>query len=56
MKDLSLKDTFIRPDLFEVEGVPLTQSIGSVWDQVWKFKAKPDDVLISTYAKAGWCG
>ncbi|XP_010573990.1 PREDICTED: sulfotransferase 1C1-like isoform X3 [Haliaeetus leucocephalus] len=23
------------------------------WDQVWKFKARPDDLLIATYAKAG---
>lgn len=56
MKDLSLKGTVIRPELFEVEGVPLTQPIGSIWDQVWKFKARPDDVLIATFAKAGWCG
>lgn len=27
------------------------------WDQIWKFQAKPDDLLISTYPKAGrWKG
>lgn len=56
MKDLSLGDTIIRPELSEVEGVALPKTIASIWDQVWKFKARPDDVLIATYAKAGWCG
>ncbi|NXT65454.1 ST1C1 Sulfotransferase, partial [Chaetops frenatus] len=53
MKDLSLKETRIPSELREVEGVPLTQPMSSIWDQVWKFKARPDDVLIATYAKAG---
>lgn len=56
MKDLSLGETVVRSELFEVEGVALIQPIASIWDQVWKFKARPDDVLIATYAKAGWCG
>lgn len=56
MKDLSLEETMTRPGLSELDGVLLTQPIASIWDQVWKFKAKPDDVLIATYAKAGWCG
>ncbi|XP_062371052.1 sulfotransferase 1C4 isoform X2 [Cinclus cinclus] len=43
----------MRSELFEVEGVAVTQPIASIWDQVWKFKARPDDVLIATYAKAG---
>lgn len=56
MKDLSLGETIVRPELFEVEGVAVIKPIASIWDQVWKFKARPDDVLIATYAKAGWCG
>lgn len=56
MKDLRLEETVIRSELFDVDGVPLTEPIASIWDQVWKFKARPDDVLIATYAKAGWCG
>ncbi|NXN68187.1 ST1C1 Sulfotransferase, partial [Himantopus himantopus] len=53
MEDLSLKETVYRPELGEVEGIPFTKTICSTWDQVWKFKARPDDLLIATYAKAG---
>ncbi|NWU54215.1 ST1C1 Sulfotransferase, partial [Dromas ardeola] len=53
MQDLSLKQTVSRAALDEVEGIPLTKPICSTWDQVWKFKARPDDLLIATYAKAG---
>ncbi|NXE27918.1 ST1C1 Sulfotransferase, partial [Ardeotis kori] len=53
MEDLSLKQIMFRPELGEVEGIPLTKIICSTWDQVWKFKARPDDLLIATYAKAG---
>lgn len=56
MKDLSLEETIVRPELCEVEGVYLIPPVASIWDQVWKFKAQPDDVLIATYAKAGWSG
>ncbi|NXX15296.1 ST1C1 Sulfotransferase, partial [Podargus strigoides] len=51
MEDLSL--SVRRGEAGEVEGIPLPKSICSVWDQVWKFKARPDDLLIATYAKAG---
>ncbi|KFW68659.1 Sulfotransferase 1C1 [Pygoscelis adeliae] len=53
MEDLSLKQTVPQAELGEVEGIPLTKTICSMWDQVWKFKARPDDLLIATYAKAG---
>lgn len=56
MEDLSLKETVHRAELDEVEGIPVLKSICSTWDRVWKFKARPDDLLIATYAKAGWCG
>lgn len=56
MEDLSLKQTVPQAEIGEVEGIPLTKTICSTWDQVWKFKARPDDLLIATYAKAGWCG
>ncbi|XP_040440579.1 sulfotransferase 1C4 isoform X2 [Falco biarmicus] len=53
MEDLSLKQTIPRAEIGEVKGIPLTKSICSTWDQVWSFKARPDDLLIATYAKAG---
>lgn len=54
MGDLSLEQTLDRAELRELKGIPLTTATYSIWDQVWKFKARPDDLLISTYAKAGW--
>ncbi|XP_068277409.1 sulfotransferase 1C1-like isoform X2 [Nyctibius grandis] len=53
MEDLSLKQPVSRVEIGEVEGIPFTKPVCSVWDQVWKFKARPDDLLIATYAKAG---
>ncbi|NXV76725.1 ST1C1 Sulfotransferase, partial [Atlantisia rogersi] len=53
MKDLSLTQTVPRAELYELEGIPFTKDICNMWDQVWKFKARPDDLLIATYAKAG---
>ncbi|NXE76746.1 ST1C1 Sulfotransferase, partial [Cochlearius cochlearius] len=53
MEDLSLKQTVSRLEVGEVEGILFTKTICSTWDQVWKFKARPDDLLIATYVKAG---
>ncbi|NXC15005.1 ST1C1 Sulfotransferase, partial [Corythaeola cristata] len=53
MENLSLKQTVPRAEVGEVERIPFTKPIRSMWDQVWKFKARPDDLLIATYAKAG---
>ncbi|KAJ7406953.1 Sulfotransferase 1C1 [Willisornis vidua] len=53
MKDLSVNDKITRSELDEVEGVSIIKSMRINWDQLQKFKARPDDVLISTYAKAG---
>ncbi|NWW91212.1 ST1C1 Sulfotransferase, partial [Rhynochetos jubatus] len=49
MEDLTVS----RAEIGKVEGIPLTKTICSTWDQLWKFKARPDDLLIATYAKAG---
>uniref|UniRef100_A0A8D2J0Q8 Sulfotransferase n=1 Tax=Varanus komodoensis TaxID=61221 RepID=A0A8D2J0Q8_VARKO len=43
----------VRLDLLEVEGVPLLSKDAQNWDSLWGFQARPDDVLISTYPKAG---
>ncbi|KFO73954.1 Sulfotransferase 1C1 [Cuculus canorus] len=53
MEGLNLKQTVARGELREVEGIPFTEPMCKTWDQVKKFKARPDDLLIATYAKAG---
>uniref|UniRef100_A0A674I3N7 Sulfotransferase n=1 Tax=Terrapene triunguis TaxID=2587831 RepID=A0A674I3N7_9SAUR len=40
-------------DLNEVGGVLLPKRVCDRWDQIWNFRARPDDLLIATYAKAG---
>ncbi|XP_043851944.1 sulfotransferase 1C2-like [Dromiciops gliroides] len=42
-----------RPSLGEVEGILLPHTTVSNWDQIQKFKAKNDDLLICTYPKSG---
>ncbi|KAG7492249.1 hypothetical protein MATL_G00011650 [Megalops atlanticus] len=42
-----------RPDLFEFEGISLTHFFTDNWENVKNFKARPDDILIATYPKAG---
>lgn len=42
-----------RETMTEIEGVPIITSVTQSWDQVRNFKARPDDVLIATYPKAG---
>ncbi|XP_030064680.1 sulfotransferase 1 family member D1-like isoform X1 [Microcaecilia unicolor] len=42
-----------RPELKCVRGLPLIKYFAENWEQVEKFQARPDDLLISTYPKAG---
>ncbi|XP_019385138.1 PREDICTED: sulfotransferase 1C1-like [Crocodylus porosus] len=51
MKALNLELT--RCELDEVEGVFFTETICANWNKIWNFRARPDDLLIATYAKAG---
>ncbi|XP_019380761.1 PREDICTED: sulfotransferase 1C1-like isoform X2 [Gavialis gangeticus] len=51
MKELNLELTRCEPD--EVEGVFLIETIRANWNKIWNFRARPDDLLIATYAKAG---
>lgn len=37
----------------EVEGVPLLIHTTEKWSRIWEFQARPDDVLICTYPRAG---
>ncbi|XP_054849081.1 sulfotransferase 1C2-like [Eublepharis macularius] len=50
----TLDPKFIKRSLLvEVEGVPLISAIAEEWGSLWDFKARPDDLLICTYPKAG---
>uniref|UniRef100_A0A8C9FZ39 Sulfotransferase n=1 Tax=Pavo cristatus TaxID=9049 RepID=A0A8C9FZ39_PAVCR len=54
MKNLSLEDDMLLSEMGEVQGIPVTKPTSTIWDQVWNFKARPDDLLVATYAKAGF--
>ncbi|XP_075686957.1 sulfotransferase 1C1-like isoform X2 [Rhinoderma darwinii] len=45
--------TFYRFPLLLVHGVPLMLPIATSWEKIEKFQARPDDLLIATYPKAG---
>ncbi|TSL97278.1 Cytosolic sulfotransferase 2 [Bagarius yarrelli] len=42
-----------RPELFDFHGVFMTNYFTDNWDKVQNFKAKPDDIVVATYPKAG---
>ncbi|XP_062315105.1 cytosolic sulfotransferase 2-like [Osmerus eperlanus] len=42
-----------RPKLFDFHGVSMTNYFTDNWENVQNFKARPDDILIATYPKAG---
>ncbi|XP_077171863.1 sulfotransferase 1C1-like [Paroedura picta] len=42
-----------RPKPVLVEGIPMLRATAENWDLLWGFAARPDDLLISTYPKAG---
>ncbi|KPP78034.1 Cytosolic sulfotransferase 3-like [Scleropages formosus] len=42
-----------RPELFDFHGVSMVNYFTDNWEDVQKFKARPDDILIATYPKAG---
>ncbi|XP_061446686.1 sulfotransferase 1C2-like [Rhineura floridana] len=45
--------SFKRATLEEIEGVPFPHDLQKHWDLLQGFKARPDDLLICTYPKAG---
>ncbi|XP_075883144.1 cytosolic sulfotransferase 2-like [Nelusetta ayraudi] len=47
------KDGLTREVLFDFHGVPMTTNFTDKWDKIQNFQAKPDDILIATYPKAG---
>nr|XP_020441080.1 cytosolic sulfotransferase 2-like [Monopterus albus] len=42
-----------RPTLFDFHGVSMVKYFTDNWDNIQNFKARPDDILIATYPKAG---
>uniref|UniRef100_A0A3Q0SYS9 Sulfotransferase n=1 Tax=Amphilophus citrinellus TaxID=61819 RepID=A0A3Q0SYS9_AMPCI len=42
-----------RPELFDFHGVSMISAFTDNWENVQNFKARPDDILIATYPKAG---
>ncbi|XP_065450199.1 sulfotransferase 1C4-like isoform X1 [Chrysemys picta bellii] len=46
-------DMVTRCELVAVRGVPLPSDTAQLWGQIWGFQARPDDLLICTYPKAG---
>ncbi|KAL4645946.1 cytosolic sulfotransferase 3-like isoform X1 [Arapaima gigas] len=42
-----------RPQLFDFHGVSMVNFFADNWENVQNFKARPDDILIATYPKAG---
>ncbi|XP_033483825.2 cytosolic sulfotransferase 3-like isoform X1 [Epinephelus lanceolatus] len=42
-----------RPELFDFHGVSMTHYFTDNWENIQNFQARPDDILIATYPKAG---
>ncbi|XP_045911508.1 cytosolic sulfotransferase 3-like isoform X2 [Micropterus dolomieu] len=51
--DMSQMELPPRPTLFDFHGVSMIKHVTENWDSVQNFKARPDDILIATYPKAG---
>lgn len=60
-----LKDAFVplpqmelppRPTLFDFNGVAMTKYFTDNWENVQNVKARPDDIIIAAYPKAGLYG
>ncbi|KAK2840847.1 hypothetical protein Q7C36_012426 [Tachysurus vachellii] len=51
--DFSSMMSASRPELIEFEGICMSHYFTDDWENVQNFQARPDDILISTYPKAG---
>ncbi|KAM6924785.1 cytosolic sulfotransferase 3-like [Xenentodon cancila] len=47
------KMTFPRGELFDFHGISMTHYFTDNWENVQNFQARPDDIVIATYPKAG---
>ncbi|XP_026533191.1 sulfotransferase 1A1-like [Notechis scutatus] len=48
-----MKQEEARPPLVPVKGIPMIKYFAEIYDEVERFEAHPDDLLISTYPKSG---
>ncbi|XP_017561226.1 cytosolic sulfotransferase 3-like isoform X1 [Pygocentrus nattereri] len=53
MEGFNLPEKMSRPELFDFEGISMVPYFTDNWENVQKFQARPDDILIATYPKAG---
>ncbi|KAF7695075.1 cytosolic sulfotransferase 3-like isoform X1 [Silurus meridionalis] len=51
--DFSSLNSIKRPELIEFEGISMVHFFTDNWENVQNFQARPDDILIATYPKAG---
>ncbi|XP_069840579.1 sulfotransferase 1C4-like isoform X2 [Dendropsophus ebraccatus] len=53
LKELNEKMKDVTFTLGEIQGVPLPANTCKIWDQIYNFQAREDDILIATFPKAG---
>ncbi|XP_073326149.1 cytosolic sulfotransferase 3-like [Pagrus major] len=53
MSDPGTKLDLPRPEIFDFHGVTMVHYFTDSWEKVQNFQARPDDILIATYPKAG---
>ncbi|XP_027023119.2 cytosolic sulfotransferase 3-like [Tachysurus fulvidraco] len=51
--DISSMKSITRPEVFEFEGISMVHFFTDNWEKVQNFQARPDDILVATYPKAG---
>ncbi|XP_063791390.1 sulfotransferase 1C4-like [Pseudophryne corroboree] len=53
MSKLSEIKTYSRLKVGQVDGIPLPEPTCEIWDKIYNFQAREDDVVIATFPKAG---
>ncbi|XP_066499725.1 cytosolic sulfotransferase 3-like [Hoplias malabaricus] len=53
MEEIDLPPGFSRPELIDFEGITMNHYFTNSWEKVQNFQARPDDILVATYPKAG---
>ncbi|XP_036434860.1 cytosolic sulfotransferase 3-like isoform X1 [Colossoma macropomum] len=53
MERLDIPAPTSRPELFDFEGISMVHYFTDNWENIQNFQARPDDILIATFPKAG---